>query len=224
MPLRPVSAAPFAIGAAALFLAAGCDDIASSASTRASSLGSEPAGTSVDQLPVLPHPTLAPVVMTESDRLVLRLIEHACRNADAPAFVDAFIASAAVRRSYLAPTVDYSAPGLSAPIPLDREEYDHFPIEMFDYYRRPVMPRGPDDYIEIIVEQGQGNQIAVEWTRVRYEGDTGEGDGLGTPYKLDGQPYRAGTSGTDGKLLFKPAEGCWQLVADIRYTTPAPRP
>lgn len=218
MPYRPVSALSSAMLVVALFLAAGCDNAASSASAPEVSFQSEMVDPNAAESPAQEPPARAHPVMSESDRLVLRQMERACKNGDAKGYVDAFIALTAARRAYLAPMVNYSAQGSSTPIRLERAEYDRFPIEMFDYYRRPVQPRGPDDYIEIVVDQSRSNQIAVEWTKVRYDGEVGEGDGLGTPYTLDGKPYQAGSSSADGKLLFEPANGCWQLVEDIRYT------
>lgn len=209
---------------AALFLTAGCGNNASSAIPPESNRQAESGASEVPQAPSPERSTAVRPELSESDRLIRQLIERACKNGDAKGFVDAFIASAAVRRSYLAPVVFFSEPGVSQPIRIDAADYDRFPLEMFDYYRRPVQPRGEDEYVKIVLDQSQDNRIAVEWIRVRYEGDVGDGDSLGTPYKLDGQPYRADTGSTDGKFLFEPADGCWQLSADIRYAKAAARP
>ncbi|MCX8477233.1 MAG: hypothetical protein MT490_15705 [Sphingomonas sp.] len=161
--------------------------------------------------------------LTESDRMSLRQAAAACTDADANAFFDVFIQSAAVRRKYSAPKITFSLetqdsrPLRQSEIPGSR--YRDFPIMMVDYYRKPVRPLRPgddDEYVEISIYKGPQNQLAVEWTRVHYDGRSDGGDDLGNAVTLDGKPYdSAGPS--DGQLLFRPAGGCWELVSDIRY-------
>lgn len=161
--------------------------------------------------------------LTESDRMLLREAAAACTDADANAFFDIFIQSAAVRRKYSAPNITFSLetqdsrPLRQSEIPGSR--YRDFPIMMIDYYRKPVRPLRPgddDEYVEISIYKGPQNQLAVEWTRVHYDGRSDGGDDLGNAVTLDGKPYDpAGPS--DGQLLFRAAGGCWELVSDIRY-------
>lgn len=161
--------------------------------------------------------------LTESDRMLLREAAAACTDADANAFFDVFIQSAAVRRKYSARTVTFALQTQDSKL-LRRSEilgsrYLDFPIMMVDYYRKPARPLRPgddDEYVEISIYKGPQNQLAVEWTRVHYDGRSDGGDDLGNAITLDGKPYDpAGSS--DGQLLFRPAGGCWELESDIRY-------
>ena len=142
-----------------------------------------------------------------TDRSMLKQAETSCRDGDVGAFFDAFIQSEAVRQKYTAPKVSivgHSDLG--------------FPILMVDHYRKPAQPSRPgadDEFVEIVISHSQSNQIAVEWTRVRYSGTVEGGDDRGDAMNPDGTPYRAGQE-MDGKLLFEPTKDCWQLVSDTR--------
>ncbi|MGQ7828810.1 hypothetical protein [Altererythrobacter sp. Z27] len=217
MRYRPRSITHPAKIAALLLLTAGCSSAPPLAGDdKAQPASIQPNATVAKTAPPMRTPQdSAPT--TESDRLILQQIKSACKIGNAERFVNAFVASAAVRRQYLAPEVLYSGPGASGQVRLLAADYDRFPIEMFDYYWRPVQPRSADEYVEIVMEQSQDDRIAIEWTRVRYDGHAGEGDGLGTPFTLDGKPYQPGGPYSDGMLLFEPAKGCWRLIEDIRY-------
>ena len=54
---------------------------------------------------------------------------------------------------------------------------------------------------------------------MHFRGQPGEGDDLGKPFDLDGEPYDPGRR-TDGQLLLYPTKDCWELVSDIRYVMP----
>lgn len=150
----------------------------------------------------------------------------ACKAEDYRAFVDAVIASPAVRRKYSAATIDVARFDASrSPYRLlearkvAAAEYRDFPIRMVDHYRKSVVPLRPGDTNEHVIlefNQSQDNRISVEWTRVHYDGKSDGGDDLGRAFGLDGQPYEAGGR-TDGQLLLYPTATCWELVADNRY-------
>jgi hypothetical protein len=161
--------------------------------------------------------------LIETDRLMLADAARACQSSGADgyaAFFDAFIRSEEVRRKYSAPKISVARPAASGDGSVTKStpvsEYHDFPITMEDHYRRPARPSGPDEYIEVVMNQSSSNRISVEWTRVRYTGTSDGGDDLGTPVMPDGRPYDPERQ-ADGQLLFAPTADCWELVADIRF-------
>lgn len=165
-----------------------------------------------------------PAPISETDRHVLAQAQAACRDGDAASFFDSFIQSAAVRSRYSAPVITRSVFGPGGKVirsdEMAQAHYTAFPIQMVDYYRKPVKPARPGDdgeYVEIDLNQSQSNRISVEWTRVHYDGKSEGGDDLGAPFTLDGQPYSKGSSAADGQLLFEPFGDCWRLTADVRF-------
>ncbi|MBG0808375.1 hypothetical protein IY145_03170 [Methylosinus sp. H3A] len=146
----------------------------------------------------------------------------ACRSRSYKELFTTMIRSAAVRKKYAAPQIDYeerSKKNETRKSAIPKESYDKFPIQMFDFYWKTTVPAKPGDkeeYVMIEFDQNQSNQISVEWTRVHYRGPYVGEEILGTAYDLDGKPYRRGRR-VDGRLLLDPTKDCWELVADIRY-------
>ena len=123
---------------------------------------------------------------------------RACRAQDYKSLFNAMISSPAARDKYAARQIAYEemnaqVTGKKSWIP--KESYDKFPIKMFDFYRKPTVPAkagDEDEYVMVEFNQSQSNRISVEWTRVHFRGQPGEGDDLGKPFDLDGEPYDPG--------------------------------
>jgi hypothetical protein len=167
----------------------------------------------------------APVssALTDTDKIMLMQAKTACGGGKYSQFFDAFIQSAAVRRKYSAETINYVVRAADNEI-VSRDEipanvYLNFPLRMSDYYRKTVTPfraGDEDEYVELVPNQSQSNRISFEWARVHYVGASGEGDDLGAPQDLNGDPYdRQGFK--DGRFLFRPTDECWELVEETRY-------
>lgn len=160
--------------------------------------------------------------LAERDRQELEQATLACQSRSYKELFWAMIRSAAVRKKFAAPQIDYEERGENSEMrksAIPRESYDKFPIQMFDFYWKSTVPARPgdkDEYVMMEFDQSQSNQISVDWTRVHYRGRSAGGDDLGTPFDLDGKPYRPGRR-VDGQLLLYPTNDCWELVADIRY-------
>ncbi|BBU63819.1 hypothetical protein MSC49_37540 (plasmid) [Methylosinus sp. C49] len=162
--------------------------------------------------------------LAEWEQLQLEQATLACQSRNYRKLFEAMIQSAAVRKKYAAPQIDYEerrkkSETLKSEIP--KERYDKFPIQMFDFYWKTTVPAKPgdkDEYVMMEFNQSQNNQISVDWTRVHYRGPHVGEESLGTAYDLDGKPYRPGRR-VDGQLLLYPTKDCWVLVADIRYRT-----
>jgi len=152
------------------------------------------------------------------DRLALQAAAQACAAQDPKAFVHAFIASPAVRKKYSAPQIALVRYGKDGKVIASNKvaaaAYTRFPIRQLDYYFKAA---ASEEYVELEINQSQSNQIAADWTRVRYDGKSEGGDDLGKAFTLDGKPYQVGSSRTDGQLLFEPTASCWQLTGDIRF-------
>jgi hypothetical protein len=165
------------------------------------------------------------VPLSTTDVLMLEAAEKACQaegGGNPSQFLDAFARSAAVRRKYLAPSIKYRIFAEGGPIAeqiVTADHYDRFPIKIVDYYRRPVRPSptGQDDeYVEVEFNRSQSNHLSVDWTIVRYVGQSDGGDDLGQPVDLKGNPYDP-VGRKSGQLLFNHKGDCWQLVADHRF-------
>jgi len=88
-----------------------------------------------------------------------------------------------------------------------------------DVYRRPatsVSEGGEDEYLQLEFDESQSRLFAVSWTRVRCDGLSEGGDDLGTALTPDGVPLQPGDF-PHGRLLFRPHQDCWRLVADERF-------
>jgi hypothetical protein len=161
--------------------------------------------------------------LSETDHRVLEDAAAACKDRDGQAFSDAFIQSAAVRRKYSAPMITLALETQDnkrlRQANIAKSEYKDFPIMTVDYYRKPARPlRAVDDdeYVEVSVYQSHRKQLAIGWIRVRYDGKSEGGEGLGNAFTLDGKPYDP-AGPLDGQLLFRLTSECWELVSDIRY-------
>lgn len=160
--------------------------------------------------------------LAEWERQQLEQAALACQSRSYKELFWAMIQSVAVREKYAAPQIDYEERGENSEMrksAIPKESYDKFPIQMFDFYWKATVPAKPgdkDEYVVMEFNQSQSNQISVDWTRVHYRGQSAGGDDLGTPFDLDGKPYRPGRR-VDGRLLLYPTKDCWELVADIRY-------
>ncbi|MDJ0450803.1 hypothetical protein [Methylocystis sp. JR02] len=147
----------------------------------------------------------------------------ACQSRSYKELFWAMIRSAAVRKKYTAPQIDYAERGENSEMrksAIPKESYDKFPIQTFDFYWKSTVPAkhgDKDEYVMMEFNQSQSNQISVDWTRVHYRGPYVGEESLGTAYDLDGKPYRPGRR-VDGRLLLDPTKDCWELVADIRYS------
>lgn len=161
--------------------------------------------------------------LPERDRQELEQATLACQSRSYKELFWAMIRSAAVREKYAAPQIGYEEHGENSAMrksAIPKESYDKFPIQMFDFYWKAIVPAKPgdkDEYVVMEFNQSQSNQISVEWTRVHYRGPYVGEENLGTPYDLNGKPYRPGRR-VDGRLLLYPTKDCWELVADIRYS------
>jgi hypothetical protein len=162
-------------------------------------------------------------VSSSGASLVLDRATSACRDGDFKAFFDLFVRADTVRQVFTAPTVvvtRYWTDGR----PPERSEtpgdaFRSFPIRVEDVYWRPaasVTEASEDEYLLLEFDESQGEVFAVSWTRVRYDGQTEGGDDLGDALLPDGTPLQM-VSLPDGKLVFRPFEDCWRLVADERF-------
>lgn len=170
----------------------------------------------------VPASTSTPAFTDETDEIMSASAATACVNRDFHALFDAMVTSAAVRRAYSAPQITIStwAAGRREDSQVvDAAAYDRFPVIMRDYYRLPapsVTGVRPDEYVILTINQGQNENVGIEWTRVTYDGQSAGGDDLGNAFLLDGRPYEAGLH-ADGKLLLRATASCWELVSDDRY-------
>jgi hypothetical protein len=147
----------------------------------------------------------------------------ACRAGDFRGFFDAFVRAETVRNVFTAPTVVVARYGADGRPPArgetPRDDFDDFPIRVEDVYWRPassVSEAGGDEYLQLEFDESQSRVFAVSWTRVRYDGRSEGGDDLGTALTPDGIPLQPGGF-PDGRLLFRPHQDCWRLVADERF-------
>lgn len=160
--------------------------------------------------------------LAEWERQQLEQAALACQSRSYKELFWAMIRSAAVRKRYAAPQIDYEERGEKSDTrksAIAKESYDKFPIQMFNFYWKTTVSAKPgdkDEYVMMEFDQSQSNQISVDWTRVHYRGPYVGEENLGTAYDLDGKPYRPGRR-VDGRLLLYPTKDCWGLVADIRY-------
>lgn len=171
-----------------------------------------------------------PATDNQDDRM-LTAASTACQAGDARAFFDVFIQSAAVRSRYSAADIAFLVREGDPTYHLIREERlseaayrGRFPIRMVDVYYRSAQPLRSgdnDEYVLLELNQSATNRIAVEWTRVHFDGKSEGGDDLGQAFTLDGKPYEKGVSPIDGQLLFEPHGDCWRLISDMRQQAAA---
>lgn len=221
--LPPLPAA--ALVAVCAVLAVGCTDPdaaasdASGATTAAAETSTESISRGVRQGQTDGSYAVSP----SDDPLALDRAAAACRAGDFKSFFDFFVRADTVRQVFTAPTVvvtRYWTDGR----PPERSEtpgdaFRSFPIRVEDVYWRPaasVTEASEDEYLLLEFDESQGEVFAVSWTRVRYDGGTDGGDDLGNALLPDGTPHQI-VSLPDGKLVFRPFEDCWQLVADERF-------
>lgn len=170
-------------------------------------------------------PTQNAAKVSESDQIMLDAADRSCANRDYHAFIDAFIRSDAVKQKYMARHVAYTERDSSYNVVrqsrIRAQDYADFPMIMVDHYRKsaiPVRAGDQDEYVMLEISQSQSEQLALEWTRVHFDGHSEGGDDLGGAFLLSGEPYEVGGR-SDGQLLFEPIGGCWHLVADTRYVS-----
>lgn len=160
--------------------------------------------------------------LSESDQILMGMMESACQSRDYRAFFEVFARSEVIRRKFTATKVEVSEvhPGDKAMVrQVPGAEYADFPITLRDYTYVPapsVAGNDPDMGLVLEFNQASDERVAVEWTRVYYVQPEGGGEELGTPMHLDGTPWVSGDM-SDGTLLIYPTDTCFELVADTRY-------
>lgn len=163
--------------------------------------------------------------LSESDRNALDMAGNACKSQDYRTFFNAFASSKAVRQKYSAAKVRYAVLGPRgqkiSERTFDAASYPNFPVEMGEYYYKPVKPAragDADEYLDLQFNQSQNNDLSVEWSRVHYDGQSDGGDDLGNPLDANGKLIPKGTHlDPEGQLLFHPTADCWELSEDIRW-------
>ena len=107
--------------------------------------------------------------LTETDRIMLEQAARACRAQDYKSLFNAMISSPAVRDKYAARQIAYEemnaqVTGKKSRIP--KESYDKFPIEMFDFYRKPTVPAKAGDEDEYVMVESQSEPEQSDFRRV----------------------------------------------------------
>lgn len=168
--------------------------------------------------------------LNDSDRYSLDQIANACSSEGSMSneafadFFDAFIRSKAARVKYSAAQIHYTVYSggrvLSDEI-LGPGNYTRFPVQMVDYYYKPVTPAfagDEDEYLDIQFNQSQTGDFSVDWARVHFDGQSEGGDNLGNPLGADGKPLARGAHpDPEGQLLFQAVGSCWKFVSDVRF-------
>ncbi len=207
-----------------ILLVSACNDQSTAAGVAAAG-PAEPEPSAARASGAAPAPAAEPAQLSESESLEIASAAGACASGEADSFVASFVRSAEVRRRYSAATIQYSVRQTRPDYRVLTQErfaaadYGNFPLTMMDYYFKTTAQAsrtGEDEYVMLETNVSQSNQLSVEWTRVRFDGETEGGDDLGNATLLNGRPYVEGGSDIDGQLLFEPTDDCWQLVADIR--------
>lgn len=221
--LPPLPAA--ALAAVCAVLAVGCTepDVSAGNARVTTTETAEASSESISKRARLGRTAVSDAVSLSGDPLALDRAVAACRAGDFKAFFDFFVRADTVRQVFTAPTVvvtrywtDGRPPERSE---TPRDAFRSFPIRVEDVYWRPaasVTEAGEDEYLLLEFDESQGEVFAVSWTRVRYDGQTEGGDDLGNALLPDGTPLQM-VSLPDGKLVFRPFEDCWRLVADERF-------
>lgn len=224
---RPsLSAAVCVAALAAGALQSGCGDPAGSGSAggparEATMPSADPSG--MDTTGTEPRGTAGGGEMSSGHDPALERANTACRAGDFRGFFDAFVRAETVRSVFTAPTVVVTRYGADGRAPERSESprygFEGFPIRVEDVYWRPaksVSEASEDEYLQLEFDEGQSEVFAVSWTRVRYDGRTEGGDDLGEALAPYGLPLQAGRL-PDGRLVFRPYQDCWRLVADERF-------
>ena len=128
----------------------------------------------------------------------LEQADGACRSRYFELFLEAFLASPAVRSRHLAPRILVSTPGRKRSVP--NHQYLRIPIRMLDYVYviNDGSPRPETLKVDVLLRPH--GEYRVAWVRATYDG-RGEGEIVET-YGLPGQ------------LTFAPHAGCWRLTED----------
>lgn len=219
-------AAAYVAALATVALLSGCGEPAGYGSAggpaRAATVpAADPSG--MDSAGTEPRGTAAAGARSSDDDPALERAVAACRAGDFRGFFDAFVRAENVRNVFTAPTVVVTRYGADGRTP-ERSEtprygFKGFPIRVEDVYWRParsVFEAGEDEYLQLEFDESQSGVFAVSWTRVRYDGRSEGGDDLGAALTPDGVPFQPGGL-PDGRLVFRPHQDCWLLVADERF-------
>lgn len=159
--------------------------------------------------------------LSDSDKILLGMVENACQTNDYRTLFDAMAKSPVILRKFTAATVDLGTvhrDGTEEARKVPGADYPGLPVAMRDFSYIPAPASGDDPSIGLMVEFNQAGdaRVSVEWTRVRFVRPEVGGDEVGTPVHLDGTPWVSGDR-TDGQLLLYPTDTCFELVADTRY-------
>jgi hypothetical protein len=164
------------------------------------------AATEIAGAPEASQPKSQPV-LTETDSIMLKQAEKACRNSEFRSFFEATLRSKPVRERYF-----------TTPIKTEQGERladsYNFPFQIVDtyYVTTNTASRTPKDWEHAVLDinQASDNRVRVDWVRIDYgPGGNDEGADDGGAQLADDKEY-----GPRGYLLFYPTHDCWELVKD----------